>query len=68
MGRPTKRTPELIHKLLLGLEAGRYENELCAELDVHPTNVREWKRKDRDLREMVNEARRDRILARLEAD
>ncbi len=25
MGRPTKRTPELIHKLLLGLEAGRYE-------------------------------------------
>ena len=68
MGRPTKRTPELIHKLRVGLEAGRYENELCAELDVHPTNVLEWKRKDRDLREMVNEARRDGILARLEAD
>lgn len=68
MGRPTKRNQKLIDKLLLGLEAGRYENELCAELDVHPTNVRIWKRKDPELREMVNEARRDGILARLEAD
>ena len=68
MGRPTKRNQKLIDKLLLGLEAGRYENELCAELDVHPTNVRIWKRQDPELRAMVNEARRDGILARLETD
>ena len=68
MGRPTKRSQKLIDALLLGLEAGRYENELCAELDVHPTNVRIWKRNDPELREIVNEARRDGILARLETD
>ena len=68
MGRRTKRTPKLINKLLVGLENGEYENSLCAQLSVHPTNVRIWKRNDPELRGQVNEARRDGILARLEAD
>ena len=68
MGQPTKRTPQLIEALLIGLEQGEYENALCSQLGVDPSNVRVWKRKDPELRELVNEARRDGILARLEAD
>jgi hypothetical protein len=68
MGRKTKRTPELIEALLIGMGEGRYENELCVELGVDPSVVRTWKRGDTELREQVREARCDGILARLEAD
>ena len=68
MGRPSKRNPELIEALLIGLEEGRYENGLCGELGVDPSVVRAWKRGDDELREQVREARCDGILARLESD
>jgi hypothetical protein len=68
MGRPSKRNPELIEALLIGLEEGRYENGLCGELGVDPSVVRTWKRGDGELREQVREARCDGILARLESD
>ena len=64
----SKRTPELIEALLIGLEEGKYENGLCKELDIDPSVVRTWKRGDADLREQVREARCDGILARLEID
>jgi hypothetical protein len=68
MGRPSKRNPELIEALLIGLEEGRYENGLCGELGVDPSVVRAWKRGDAELKEQVREARCDGILTRLELD
>ena len=68
MAKPTVRTEAMIEAILIGLGNGRYENHLCKELGVNPATVRDWKRKDADLRENVREARCDGILTRLEVD
>ena len=68
MGRPTKRTKALIETLCEGLRNGRYENDLCKQLDVNVSNLYRWKQADPELRAIVWAARCDGIMSRLEAD
>ena len=68
MTRATKRTVELIEKIVEGLQDGRYENELCDSLGLEARSLRRWKNKDEELRILVHGARLDGIMARLEAD
>lgn len=68
MAALTKRTDKIIDAIVEGLQIGRYENDLCVALGVCSRSLRRWKVADADLRERVNQARLDGILARLEAD
>jgi hypothetical protein len=57
IGRPTKRTPELVESLLRSIEEGKMLAEWCRVNDVHRATVHRWLCEDEGLSRQVARAR-----------
>lgn len=56
-GRPTKRTPEIVDKILWLLASGKSLNQAAEEAGVLPQTFLGWEREDKELSEQYARAR-----------